>query len=424
MADVETDQNGGTLRAAAEEAGLVYVDDSRPGLTRKRSGTGFRYLDAKGAPVRDTRVLARIRALAIPPAYTDVWICARSSGHIQATGRDAKGRKQYRYHPDFRQAREANKFSRIMAFADALPGIRQRVDADMKRPGLCREKVLATVVHLLETTLIRVGNDDYARTNKSYGLTTLRDPHVRIEGAELSFRFKGKSGKTWDVSLKDRRVARIVKACQDLPGQELFQYIDGDGIQRDVTSSDVNAYLREVTGEDFTAKDFRTWAGTVLAALALREFESFDSEAGAKRNVRAAIESVAGRLGNTPTICRKCYIHPQILDCYLEGDLLLQVKDAVETELSGDLGKLRSEEAAVLGLLQARLAASQDDAKAGKLVKPAAAQVRKRGTAKKSASRAKSAVKSAAKSSANSAASGKRSSGGSRGRAGAQVGVV
>lgn len=372
MAAVETAEGGGNLRAAAVEAGLVYIDDGRPGLTRKRSGTGFRYLDAKGAPVRDKAVLTRIKALAIPPAYTDVWICPRRNGHIQATGRDAKGRKQYRYHPDFRQAREADKFSRIMAFANALPGIRQQVDADMKRPGLPREKVLGTVVHLLETTLIRVGNDDYARTNKSYGLTTLRDPHVRIEGSALSFRFRGKSGKTWDVSLKDRRVARIVKACQDLPGQELFQYLDADGTQRDVTSSDVNAYLREITGEDFTAKDFRTWAGTVLAALALRELESFDSDAAAKRNVRAAIESVAGRLGNTPTICRKCYIHPQILDCYLEGGLLLHVKDIVESELSEDLSSLRSEEAAVLALLQARLAASEDDAKAGKRIKAAA----------------------------------------------------
>ena len=372
MADVETAESGGNLRAAAEEAGLVYVDDSRPGLTRKRTGTGFRYLDAKGAPVRDKAVLARIRSLAVPPAYQDVWICPRRNGHIQATGRDAKGRKQYRYHPDFRLAREANKFSRIMAFANALPSIRKRVDDDMKGRGLSREKVLATVVHLLETTLIRVGNDDYARTNKSYGLTTLRDPHVQIAGAALTFRFKGKSGKTWDVSLKDRRVAKIVKACQDLPGQELFQYIDADGTQRDVTSSDVNAYLREITGEDFTAKDFRTWAGTVLAALALREFETFDSEAGAKRNIRAAIESVAGRLGNTPTICRKCYIHPQVLDCYMEGGLLLQVKDAVESELSDDLSNLRPEEAAVLGLLQARLAAAEDEARAGKRIKPAA----------------------------------------------------
>ena len=404
MASVDSAESGGDLRAAAEEAGLVYVDDSRPGLTRKRSGTGFRYVDAKGTPVRDKAVLARIRALAVPPAYTDVWICPRRNGHIQATGRDAKGRKQYRYHPDFREAREANKFSRIVAFADALPGIRQRVDADMKGPGLSREKVLATVVHLLETTLIRVGNDDYARTNKSYGLTTLRDPHVRVAGAALTFRFKGKSGKIWDVSLKDRRVAKIVKACQDLPGQDLFQYIDPDGTQRDVTSSDVNAYLREITGEDFTAKDFRTWAGTVLAALALREFETFDSAAGAKRNIRTAIESVAGRLGNTPTICRKCYIHPQVLDCYLEGGLLLQVKDAVESELSSDLSSLRPEEAAVLGLLQARLAAAENEARTGKRVKPAAKGGRRAGKPQSKVS-----AKAAIGSRAQDAAKGKRS---------------
>jgi DNA topoisomerase I len=345
-------------RDAAAEAGLAYVDDGRPGLTRRKSGTGFRYLDAKGQPVRDRATLERVRKLAIPPAYTDVWICARANGHIQATGRDAKGRKQYRYHPDFREARESTKFSRIMAFAEALPGIRTRVDADMRRAGLPREKVLATVVHLLETTLIRVGNDDYARTNKSYGLTTLRDPHVKVQGAEMTFRFKGKSGKTWDLSLKDRRVARIVKACQDLPGQELFQYLDEAGERRDVTSQDVNAYLREISGQDFTAKDFRTWAGTVLAALALREFETFDSQAKAKTNVRAAIEGVAARLGNTPTICRKCYIHPQVLDCYLEGGLLLQVKEAVETELAEDLASLRPEEAAVLTLLRQRLEAA------------------------------------------------------------------
>ena len=352
----ESDATGVTdPREAAEEAGLVYVDDSRPGFTRRRSGTGFGFRDTKGVPIRDPAVIKRIRSLAIPPAYTDVWICPRANGHIQATGRDAKGRKQYRYHPDFRQARDATKFGRIMAFADVLPGIRARVDRDMSLRGLPRDKVLATVVHLLETTLIRVGNDDYARTNKSYGLTTLRDPHVKIEGAELKFRFKGKSGQTWNLSLKDRRVARIVKACQDLPGQELFQYLDEDGVRRDVTSADVNAYLREVTGEEITAKDFRTWAGTVLAALALREFEAFDSQAKAKTNLRAAIERVAARLGNTPTVCRSCYIHPQVLDCYVEGALLLQVKDAVEDELREDLGCLTPEEAAVLGLLKARL---------------------------------------------------------------------
>jgi DNA topoisomerase-1 len=342
-------------REAAREAGLRYVDDSKPGLRRKRNGKGFRYIDPKGAAVRDPDEIARLKSLAIPPAYTDVWICPHPNGHIQATGRDEKGRKQYRYHPRFREAREASKFHRIMAFAEALPGIRQRIDADMGKRGLPREKVLATVVHLLETTLIRVGNDDYARSNKSYGLTTLRDPHVKIAGSEMRFRFKGKSGKEWSVSMRDRRVAKIVKACQDLPGQELFQYLDEDGERRDVTSSDVNAYLREITGEDFTAKDFRTWAGTVLAALALQEFEAFDNAAKAKKNLRAAIESVSSRLGNTPTICRKCYIHPQILDCYLEGGLLLQVKEAVEGELKNGLDALRPEEAAVLSLLRGRL---------------------------------------------------------------------
>jgi len=346
-------------RDAALEAGLRYVDDSKPGLTRRKTASGFRYVDAKGAPVRDPSVLKRVRALAVPPAYTDVWICPRANGHIQATGRDAKGRKQYRYHPEFRQARETAKFERIMSFADALPGIRARIDADMARRGLPRERVLATVVHLLENTLIRVGNDDYARSNKSYGLTTLRDPHVTVAGSEMTFRFKGKSGKEWNLSIRDRRVARIVKACQDLPGQELFQYLDDDGERRDVTSADVNAYLREITGQDFTAKDFRTWAGTVLAALALHEFEAFDSDAKAKRNLRDAIESVAARLGNTPTICRKCYIHPEVLDCYLEGALLVQVKEAVEEELADDLHRLKPEEAAVLALLRTRLAAAE-----------------------------------------------------------------
>ena len=228
--------------------------------------------------------------------------------------------------------------------------------------GLPREKVLATVVHLLETTLIRVGNDDYARTNKSYGLTTLRNPHVKVDGSELRFRFKGKSGKTWRLQVKDRRIARIVKACQELPGQELFQYVDEDGELKHVTSADVNAYLREITGRDITAKDFRTWAGTVLAALALREFERFDTQAGAKKNIRAAIERVASRLGNTPTICRKCYVHPEVLSAYVEGALLLEIKDQVEAELRDELACLKPEEAAVLGLLEARLNRTLSDA--------------------------------------------------------------
>ncbi|MDF2811330.1 MAG: topoisomerase [Microvirga sp.] len=342
-------------RDAAETAGLVYVSDEQPGIRRKKSGKGFTYITAGGDKVEDKATLARIRSLAIPPAYTDVWICPKPNGHIQATGRDAKGRKQYRYHPAFREVRDSTKYEHMLAFAQALPAIRRTIDDHMSLRGLPRTKVLATVVHLLENTLIRIGNSDYAKQNKSYGLTTLRDPHVEIDGAELRFEFKGKSGKKWSLKVKDRRVAKIVKACQDLPGQDLFQYLDDEGQRQTITSSDVNAYLRDITDEDFTAKDFRTWAGTVLAALALSEFEQFDDEAKAKKNIRAAIETVAARLGNTPTICRKCYVHPEILSSYLDGDLLLDVKEEVEAELRRDLEGLKPEEAAVLTLLKARL---------------------------------------------------------------------
>jgi DNA topoisomerase I len=343
-------------RDAAESAGLLYVSDERPGIRRRKAGKGFTYWKPDGKKVTDEAALKRIRSLAIPPAWTDVWICPKANGHIQATGRDAKGRKQYRYHPQFREVRESVKFEHVMEFARLLPTIRAKVSEHMALRGLPREKVLATTVHLLETTLIRVGNEDYAKQNKSYGLTTLRDPHVRVEGSELRFQFKGKSGKTWRLKVKDRRVAKIVKACQELPGQELLQYIDEDGERQDVTSADVNNYLREITGQDITAKDFRTWAGTVLAALALREFEAFDSDARAKKNVRAAIESVSSRLGNTPTICRKCYVHPEILNSYVSGSLLLEIKDEVEAELRDELTGLRPEEAAVMTLLQNRLA--------------------------------------------------------------------
>ena len=342
-------------RDAAESAGLTYVSDEERGIRRKRAGKGFTYLKPNGEPVRDAATLERIRKLAIPPAYTDVWICSKANGHIQATGRDAKCRKQSRYHPQFREVRDSTKYEHMMEFARALPTIRAKLAEHMALRGLPREKVLATVVHLLENTLIRVGNDDYAKANKSYGLTTLRDPHVKVDGSELRFQFKGKSGKTWRLSIKDRRVAKIVKACQDLPGQELFQYIDESGERKDVTSADVNAYLKEITGRDITAKDFRTWAGTVLAAMALQEFESFDTQAKAKKNVRAAIEHVASKLGNTPTICRKCYVHPEILSSYADGGLLLEVKNQVEAELREDLSSLKPEEAAVLGLLEARL---------------------------------------------------------------------
>jgi DNA topoisomerase-1 len=342
-------------REAAEEAGLRYVSDEAPGILRRRVGKGFSYRAPQGGPVKDAATLKRIRTLAIPPAWTEVWICPRPDGHIQATGRDEKGRKQYRYHPRWREVRDAAKYGHLLAFAEALPAIRARVAADMALPGLPREKVLATVVHLLETTLIRVGNDNYARQNGSYGLTTLRNRHVKVEGATLRFAFKGKSGKTWQLGLQDRRVARIVRACQDLPGQELFQYRDAEGEIRDVSSADVNAYLREVTGRDITAKDFRTWAGTVLAAMALQEFERVDSQAAAKRNIRQAIERVAARLGNTPTICRKCYVHPAVIEGYLEGELAEDIEAAAREELRHDLPDLPPEEAAVLGLLVARL---------------------------------------------------------------------
>jgi DNA topoisomerase-1 len=342
-------------RDAAESAGLLYVSDEEPGIRRRKVGNGFGYLRPGGGKVDDEAVLERIRSLAIPPAWTDVWICPKANGHIQVTGRDAKGRKQYRYHPAFRDIRESTKYEHMLEFAQALPAIRKTIEDHMGLRGLPREKVLATVVHLLEATLIRVGNSDYAKQNKSYGLTTLRDPHVAVNGPELRFEFKGKSGKTWRLKVKDRRIARIVKACQDLPGQDLFQYIDENGDRQSVTSADVNAYLKEITGRDITAKDFRTWAGTVLAARALSEFESFDSEAKAKRYIRAAIERVAARLGNTPTICRKCYVHPEILTAYLEGALLLDVREEVEDELRNGLPFLKPEEAAVLTLLKARL---------------------------------------------------------------------
>lgn len=343
----------------AEAAGLTYMSDDEPGIRRLQRGKGFTYRMPNGKTCRDKAIRQRIRSLAIPPAWEDVWICRKANGHLQATGRDARGRKQYIYHPDFRDAREANKFAHILSFARSLPLIRAQVKEDMGRRGLPREKVIATVVHLLETTLIRIGNPDYARENKSYGLTTLRDPHVKINGSELRFRFTGKSGKTWRLSIKDRRVAKVVKACQDLPGQKLFQYLDEEGTQRDVTSSDVNEYLRQITGEDITAKDFRTWAGTVLAALALEEFGAVDSKALAKANIREAIQHVANRLGNTVSICRKCYIHPAILESYPEGFPITAVRQEIEKELLERLSGLEPEEAAVLAFLESRLRVDQ-----------------------------------------------------------------
>jgi DNA topoisomerase I len=342
-------------RDAAESAGLRYVSDDRPGIRRRRSGKGFAYTRPDGTKLTDDDVIRRIKTLAIPPAWTDVWICPFADGHVQATGRDAKGRKQYRYHPRFREMRESNKYEHVVAFAEALPGIRAKVRDHMALRGLPREKILATVVHLLESTLIRVGNDDYARQNNSYGLTTLKTRHAAVNGSEIRFRFTGKSGKQWLLRVKDRRIAKIIKACQELPGQELLQYLDEDGNPQNVTSSDVNMYLKEITGKHITTKDFRTWSGTVLAAMALNESKGFESAVQAKRNLRTAIEKVAARLGNTPTICRKCYVHPEVVTSYLNGNLALEIKSAVETELQDELTGLQPEEAAVLAMLRTRL---------------------------------------------------------------------
>lgn len=338
---------------AAEYARLTYVSDDEPGIRRKRSGRGFRYETAKGGQP-DGPALQRIKSLAIPPAWTDVWICPQAAGHIQATGRDARGRKQYRYHPRFRDVCESTKYHHMIAFADNLPTLRRKVQEHLSMRGVPREKVLATVVHLLEATLIRIGSDEYARTNKSYGLTTLKNRHVEVDGCALKFNFKGKSGKTWKLDVRDRRIAKVIRACQDLPGQDLFQYVDDCGKVRDVTSSDVNAYLRESSGQDITAKDFRTWHGTVLAVMALRQAAAFDSPAEAKRNIRRAIETVAERLGNTPTICRRCYVHPEIIACYEAGSLLAELGDNLDSEPRNERHSFTPEEAAVLTFLRRR----------------------------------------------------------------------
>jgi DNA topoisomerase-1 len=341
--------------ASAEEAGLRYVTDTMPGVRRRRSGKGFTYLGPDGKRITDRDRVAWFARLAIPPAWTDVWISPVKNGHIQATGRDAKGRKQYRYHPRWREVRDEAKYGRLVEFARALPRIRRRTDADLRRRGLPREKVLALVVRLLEATLIRVGNEEYARDNGSFGLSTLRDRHVKGNGSDLRFTFKGKSGKEHEVPVRDRRLARLVREVQELPGQALFQYVDADGTRQSIDSGDVNDYLREISGDDFTAKDFRTWAGTVAASMALQGFLQIDDDAGRKKAIVEAIETVAGQLGNTPAVCRACYVHPDVIESYLDGTLVEAL-----TERARGAGRgahaLRPEEAAVLGLLQARLA--------------------------------------------------------------------
>jgi DNA topoisomerase-1 len=306
---------------SAAAAGLRHVSDAAPGISRRRAGRGFTYTGPDGKTVRDRATLARIRALAIPPAWTEVWIAADPKGHIQATGRDARRRKQYRYHPSWHEVRHETKFGRMLAFSAALPRIRRALAADLALPGLPRRKVLATVVRLLECTQIRVGNDEYARANRSYGLTTFRDRHVEVNGSTLHFEFRGKSGKPHTVDVADRRLARIVARCQAIPGEELFQYLDEDGARQTIDSGDVNDYIREIAGEEFTAKDFRTWAGTVLASEALLALGVPSSEREAKANILAAIDKVAGQLNNTRAVCRKYYVHPEVLAAYGEGVL-------------------------------------------------------------------------------------------------------
>ena len=340
---------------------LRYVSDDAPGFTRRKRGRGFSYHDTKGDLIRSKVRKRKLEALAIPPAWTDVWISPWSNGHVLATGRDQRGRKQYIYHPEWIEQRERAKFDRVLAFGRVLPDVREAVERDMRRRNLSKPRVIATVVNLLETTLIRIGNPEYARANKSYGLTTLKNRHVDVEGAKLRFRFKGKSGQTVDLDIRDRRLARSVREIQDLPGQEIFQYLDDDGERQAVSSSDVNDYLRDVAGDDFTAKDFRTWAATVLAAWALNEFAEFDSDATAKRNITQAIRKVARRLGNTPTVCRQSYVHPEVLNAYLDGTLVQVLKDRIEQELIADLPRLKPEEAAVLAFLRKRLSGLQAD---------------------------------------------------------------
>jgi DNA topoisomerase-1 len=342
-------------REAAKEAGLRYSSDDRPGITRRRRGRGVQYLDADGRTITDAAERTRIEALAIPPAWTDVWICPWPNGHLQATGRDARGRKQYRYHPRWRELRDEAKYDRMLAFAAALPRIRRQVDRDIARNALSKPRVVATIVRLLDETGIRVGNDEYARENGSFGLTTMRKRHVEVEGSRIAFRFRGKSGKTTDVDVTDPRVARVLRRCEGLPGQPLFQYVGEDGEPVDVDSDDVNAYLREVAGGDFTAKDFRTWTGTVLAAWALEELGEAGSQTQATRQVVRAVESVAKELGNTPAVCRSAYIHPQVIETHLEGNLAqLLGRDADRRVAQGMRGLTRNE-AAVLALLRRRL---------------------------------------------------------------------
>jgi len=337
---------------SARDAGLRYVNDAQPGIQRRRQGKGFRYIGVDGTAVRDPEILGRIKSLVIPPAWKQVWICTNPRGHLQATGRDARGRKQSKYHPRWRQVRDETKYERMLQFGAALPAIRAQVERDLALAGVPRRKVMATIVRLMETTYIRVGNVEYARENHSYGLTTMRGRHVQVEGSKITFKFQGKSGVRHTVDLHDRRLAKIIRRCQDLPGYELFQYVDDYGQTHSIDSADVNDYLREISGHEFTAKDFRTWAGTVLACVALQECGTFESESQAKKNVVRAIQSVAEQLGNTPSVCRKCYVHPAVLEHYMNGIMKSAVKRSTQRRRTQTGHALRKEETVLLRILQ------------------------------------------------------------------------
>lgn len=342
---------------SAEIVGLRYVSDGIPGIQRQRVGRGFCYIDAEGNKICEETEITRIKALIIPPAWTNVWICPHPHGHLQATGRDAKGRKQYRYHPRWRKIRSQTKFNRMIAFGQALPHIREQVQKDLTRRGLPKEKVLAVLVKLLEVTKIRVGNQQYAQNNKSFGLTTMRDRHVDISGAKVKFKFRGKSGVDHEIEMSDRKLAKIVKRCQEIPGQELFQYWDEDGKHQSIDSGDVNNYLCEVTSFDFTAKDFRTWFGTVLATEEFYELGKFESQKQAKKNITQAIKNVAQELGNRPATCRKYYVHPAIIQAYTTGNLLkiLEKQEKISSKKENHTSKLRPLEQAVLQILENNL---------------------------------------------------------------------
>ena len=351
---------------SAVAAGLRYVSDSMPGIRRHRHGRGFTYVGPDGAVIREREALKRFKSLVIPPAWTDVWICPDEDGHLQVTARDARGRKQYRYHPRFRQHRDGTKFERMFELSDVLWKIRERVESDIELPGLARDKIMATVVWLLETTLIRVGSDEYRKANKSFGLTTLRRRHVAVVGSEMRFEFRGKSGVQHAVSVADKRIARIVQRCQELRGEELFKYIDDEGKRQTVDAEDVNAYLQGITGQDITAKDFRTWAGTMLVAETLRAIGPAATKREAEKNIVAAVDVTAKRLGNTRSVCRKYYIHPALIEAYLEGSVLPPLPEKKWSARKKGGPVLRQHEMDVLAFLKARLKSKAKAANPGR----------------------------------------------------------